>query len=369
MATSFADLDENQSTNSRGQWALGPGSVTWRVLRDPVVFFVGMGRTTLVLPLHPPFSASIEHDTFHTDPVLRFKKIAMYAYGTAFGTCDDAERVSNMVRTRHGQVSGIDAITQRPYQAYSEYELAITHLIQTHCFLVIYEEIYGRLSNNDRDKFFLEQKLPSAMIGINPAHMPDSYEQAMEWMGKIRLRFALTAAGRMSLASIDSTPYPKGSVIGDLPRFRRFITVSIIRAIADMSRITLDPAEDDLISFRRKPYLRSRKLIRISLKLFSRLFRAKRFQAVWDDMLSKKIAASYRRALVEQDAPGAELRTVEFVIPDANDHFYPLPGLKRNWPGDPINYAIGSDLEGPVLRGSITKVNTPGSALRLRIAS
>ena len=40
-------------TEDDTDWALGPGSVTWSVLKDPPVFIVGLLREALLLALHP----------------------------------------------------------------------------------------------------------------------------------------------------------------------------------------------------------------------------------------------------------------------------------------------------------------------------
>ena len=102
------------STEDAEDWAIGPGSVTWKVLRDPVVFMVGQIRNSMVLLFHPPFAASSEHDIFVVDPLLRFRRVGMYAYSATFGKRKDAQKFSHMVRTRHGQVVGTEPITQRP---------------------------------------------------------------------------------------------------------------------------------------------------------------------------------------------------------------------------------------------------------------
>ena len=63
------------------EWALGPGSVTWRVMKDPTVFIVGLLREALLLTLHPAFAAAAaDHDSFGDDPVMRFKHVAWYTY-------------------------------------------------------------------------------------------------------------------------------------------------------------------------------------------------------------------------------------------------------------------------------------------------
>ena len=128
------------------QWALGPGAVSWKVLRNPCVFVIALLREGLLLTLHPPFAAAaVDHDRVHQDPVTRYRTIARYAYSTVYGTCADAEKVAGFVRRNHKRVVGIEPITGRPYQANSDYELALTQALLNSSWMAAYEAIYGRL--------------------------------------------------------------------------------------------------------------------------------------------------------------------------------------------------------------------------------
>ncbi|MDT5198072.1 MAG: hypothetical protein QOH20_4826, partial [Mycobacterium sp.] len=63
-----------RSPQEQVDWALGPGSVSWKVMKDPTVFIVGLLREAMLLTLHPAFAAAaVDHDSFGDDPVGRFK--------------------------------------------------------------------------------------------------------------------------------------------------------------------------------------------------------------------------------------------------------------------------------------------------------
>ena len=80
-APSVDDSEVVDETSENIDWAIGPGSMTWRVLKNPAVFFIGMLRTSMLIPLHPPFAAAAELDTSYlTDPLGRFRRIAIFAY-------------------------------------------------------------------------------------------------------------------------------------------------------------------------------------------------------------------------------------------------------------------------------------------------
>ena len=328
-------------------------------MHDPVVFQIGQLRTATLLLLHPPFAASAEHDTFLTDPLLRFRRVGMYAYSATYGTVQDAQKLSHMVRMRHSQIKGIEPITRRPYQSNSEYELALTHVIQASSYLAIYETVHGRLTEAQRDQYYQEQKIPSAMLGVNPAHVPSSHKEAEEFLSLARKRFAVGSRGRELLAYYDNRPYEPGTAFGDLPFIRRKLTLLASRALVDMAIATLDESDKLILSINRRPKLRWKWAVRGSLKLTSWFMRSKRGQKLWEFYLQKRAFNIYREAMRLEDQPGKSSREANYVVPNANLVFHQLPDLKRNWPGDVEHYALGREVE-----GNIQLTNQPTKKLR-----
>ncbi len=331
-----------------GDWAIGPGSVTWKVLRDPVVFIVGQIRNSMVLLFHPPFAASSEHDMFIIDPLLRFRRVGMYAYSATFGSSKDAEKFSRMVRTRHGQVVGTEPITQRPYQSHSEYELALTSVIQSTSYLFTYEAIHGRLPDDERDQFYCEQQIPAAMIGIQPRHLPASYGEAMDFLHHAHQRFAVGLIGRRLLAPYDRSDYPKGTAMGDLPWLQRKLGLYVTRVVSDMASLTLLEDERMLYSVNRRPKMLTEGGVRASIKLFSAFMRSKLGMKALSWYLQNKAFNIFANALKVEDGPGYAERKANFVVPDPQGLYRELPDLKRNWPGSVADYALGREVESDV---------------------
>ena len=343
---------EGSSTSekvSETEWAIGPGSITWKVLRDPVTFIVGQIRNSMVLLFHPPFAASSEHDTFIVDPLLRFRRVGMYAYAATYGKKSDAEKFSHMVRTRHGQVVGTDPITQRPYQSHSEYELALTSVIQSTSYLFTYEAAHGQLSAEDRDQFYFEQKVPAAMIGIQPKHLPNTFDEAMAFLDAAHDRFAVGLIGRELLAPYDKSDYPEGTAMGDLPYFRRKLGLYATRVVSDMAALTLLPKEKLLYSINRRPKMFNQSGVKLSLKAFSFFMRSKLGMKAFEWYVQKKVFKTFSDALRVEDAPGYENRKAAFVVPDPESCYRELPDLKRNWPGRMEDYALGREVENEVV--------------------
>jgi uncharacterized protein (DUF2236 family) len=333
-----------QSADEQVDWALGPGSVTWKVMKDPTVFIIGLLREAMLLTLHPAFAAAaVDHDSFGDDPVGRFKHVAWYTYAATYGTPSDAEYVSSIVRRRHTTIVGMEPLTQLPYRADSEYELALTQAMLSASFLATYELLHGELTSVQRDQFFREQMVPAALLGTDPEHLPTTYGEMIDQLGHARNRFATGLQAREILSPFATGDYPSGTVIGDLHPLIRRPAMFVLRAFADMAILTMSWEERELVSVNRRPKLGSARMVKASLRLLSKGFGSRRGQALFDDFLGEHIAGIYRRGVAADEAPGGRTRAAQFVVPDAAPCLVRLADLSRNWPGSPERYALGAE--------------------------
>jgi uncharacterized protein (DUF2236 family) len=300
-------------------WALGPGAVSWKVLRNPAVFVIALLREGLLLTLHPQFAAAaVDHDRVHQDPVTRYRTIARYAYSAVYGSPADAERVSGFVRRNHTRVVGIEPITGLPYQANSDYELALTQALLSSSWIAAYEIISGRLTDAERDQFLIEQKLAGALLGIPPEHLPGTMAELETFLANARSRWAAGWQARRVLRPFTLGDYPVGSVIGELPPLKRKAAASVIRALSDMTLLTMHPADLELLSIGRPPELRSQAAVRGSVRVLARLLGSPRGVAAWDGFMKKDVEAIMHRArAAEQAAGGHTVAARSFVPPDA----------------------------------------------------
>lgn len=299
-------------------WALGPGAVSWEVMRNPCVFVVGILREAILLTLHPPFAAAaVDHDRVHSDPVLRFRTIARYAYSATYGTKADAELVSGFVRRRHAQVVGTEPVTGVPYQANSDYELVLTQVLLSSSWLAAYEGIHGRLPDAARDRFLGEQKLAGALLGIRPDHLPDTYDELEALLARARTRWAAGEQAREVLRPFASGVYPPGSVIGELSPARRRVAAFVVRMLTDVALSTMSGEERNLLAIDRPPQLRSRAAVRLSLRGLATFLASSRGRTVFDGFLKPDVAKIMRRArAAEAAAGGHEAAATRFVPPD-----------------------------------------------------
>jgi uncharacterized protein (DUF2236 family) len=314
-------------------WALGPGAVSWKVLRNPCVFVIALLREGILLTLHPQFAAAaVDHDRVHADPVTRYRTIARYAYSTTYGTREDAERVAGFVRKNHTRVIGIEPITGLPYQAHSEYELALTQALLSSSWIAAYEIISGPLTYAERDQFLAEQKVAGALLGIPPEHLPGTVAELDGFLAAARQRWAAGWQARDVLKPFTMGDYPAGSVIGELPPLKRKAVSRGVRALTDVTLLTMHPDDLALLSIPRKPELRFEVAVRASLRALAAYLGSARGVAAWDAFMKPDVAALMRRARdAEGAAGGHDVAARSFVPPDPAGCLFAVDDLVHNW--------------------------------------
>ena len=316
-------------------WALGPGSVSWEVMRNPCVYVVGILREAILLTLHLPFAAAAtDHDRVHEDPALRFRTVARYVYSSTYGTKDNAELVAGFVRRRHTEVTGVEPVTGRPYRANSDYELALTHVLLSSSFLAVYEELNGRLPRALRDQYVFESKGYGALLGIRPEYLPSTCDGLEEFLADARTKWATGFQARAILEPFVSGEYPEGSVIANLPARRRRLASVAAKALTDMALMTMGPDDRVLLAIDRPAVLRSRTAVRGSLRLLGAYLGREKGRTMFDGFLKPDVAAIMERAReAERAAGGHGAAAARFVPRDpASLEVSELPDHVANMP-------------------------------------
>src|SRR2546425_9154992 len=79
----------------------GPGTVTWRVLREPLLILAG-ARALLLQAAHPHVAqGAIDHSAYAEDPFGRLMRTFEWAGAVAYGTTTEARAASDKVNRLH----------------------------------------------------------------------------------------------------------------------------------------------------------------------------------------------------------------------------------------------------------------------------
>ncbi|MBV8301069.1 MAG: DUF2236 domain-containing protein [Candidatus Dormibacteraeota bacterium] len=152
----------------------GPGSVTWRVMREPFLIMAA-GRALLMQAANPLVAqGAIDHSNFNTDPYGRFERTVLWVTLVSFGTTSEARKVTRDVNRLHRRVTGtvpeVHATRQHPagteYSAAAQPLLRWVHASFVDTMLVAHDALVGGLSEHDRDCFVREWDSVAALMKL-----------------------------------------------------------------------------------------------------------------------------------------------------------------------------------------------------------
>src|SRR3954469_18039183 len=89
----------------------GPGSVTWKLHREPILLLGGL-RSLYLQALHPRAVAAVAQNSgYRADPWGRLLRTSEYVGTVVWGTTEDAELAASRVRRLHARLSATDPRT------------------------------------------------------------------------------------------------------------------------------------------------------------------------------------------------------------------------------------------------------------------
>lgn len=165
----------------------GPDSMTWRIMKEPVIWVAGF-RALYLQALHPRVMRGTWQNTSFAKPGEawgRFVRTAEFVGVRTYGTMAQVDRAARRVRKLHASLTGTDA--DGTEFRLNEPEL----LLWVHCGEVAsYVDIARRsgvgVCPADLDAFVDEQRRSAAVVGLDPAAVPASVAELDAYYEEIR---------------------------------------------------------------------------------------------------------------------------------------------------------------------------------------
>jgi uncharacterized protein (DUF2236 family) len=196
----------------------GPGSVTWRVLREPLLILAG-ARALLLQAAHPLVAqGAIDHSAFREEPFSRLVRTVEWSAAVAFGTTAEAEAASDRVNRLHRKVKG--ALPRKhaggkvkagtTYTAQDEELLLWVHATFVDTLLVAHDRLVGGLTAVERDSFVREWEAVARLMGVPQRLLwPDHVSMRAYVAHQVEKGYARPAAGsRLVAQTILHPPLP-----------------------------------------------------------------------------------------------------------------------------------------------------------------
>jgi uncharacterized protein (DUF2236 family) len=182
------------------QGLFGPGSVTWRVSSEPVMWIAGV-RAMYLQALHPRVMLGTWQNTAFARPDEawgRFTRTVEYIRIRTYGTTAEVRRAGARLRKVHASLTGTDA--DGTSFRLDDPEL----LLWVHCGEIgSYAEIARRsgvhVTAAELDTFVAEQRRSAEVVGLSPAIVPASMAELAAYYERMRPRLRASAEARHAL--------------------------------------------------------------------------------------------------------------------------------------------------------------------------
>jgi uncharacterized protein (DUF2236 family) len=153
----------------------GPGSLTWRV-NGEAVLLLGGGRALLLQVAHPGVAAGVaEFSNYREDPWRRLYRTLDTTLTIAFGDEEASKAASIRLRRVHERIAGTDDRGE-PYRALDPELLLWVHATLIDTALAIYTRFVGRLTSDERERYYEEMRTLGEAYSIPRAVMPADYK-------------------------------------------------------------------------------------------------------------------------------------------------------------------------------------------------
>ncbi len=166
----------------------GPGSVTWRVMAEPVQL-VGGFRALILQALHPPSMWGTAQNSELMDPRTAWARLGRtveFVRVRTYGTLDEVERVGRRVRNLHSRLSGLNLDTGEVFAVDEPENLLWVHMGEVDSYLDVALRAGVRLSRAEADAFVDEQRRAGEVVGLDPAAIPASVAEMRDYYAAMR---------------------------------------------------------------------------------------------------------------------------------------------------------------------------------------
>jgi uncharacterized protein (DUF2236 family) len=175
-------IDQARAASAGPELGLyGPGSATWRLARESVVF-LGAGRAALLQLAHPYVAHAIaQHSETTRDPIGRFNRTFQALYGMIFGDLETATETAWRVRAIHDRIHG--EITEdvgryargHRYHANESGALLWVHATLVETAVMSWEIGFGTMPTAEKEAYYQELKRAALLFGISDTVMPRTW--------------------------------------------------------------------------------------------------------------------------------------------------------------------------------------------------
>ncbi|MFD9461392.1 oxygenase MpaB family protein [Streptomyces sp. NPDC060027] len=150
----------------------GPGSVTWQLHGDPMMWVAGI-RALYLQALHPRAVRGVmQNSDFRNDAWGRLMRTANFVGTTTYGTTEAAERAGARVRKIHRMLTATDPDTGERYGVDEPELLLWVHCAEIDSYLHVLRRSGFHLTDAQADRYIGEHRVGARLVGLDPDRVP-----------------------------------------------------------------------------------------------------------------------------------------------------------------------------------------------------
>ncbi|MGW4466853.1 oxygenase MpaB family protein [Micromonospora sp. NPDC004704] len=186
----------------------GPGSVTWKVHREPILLVAGL-RSFYLQALHPRAMAGVaQNSNFRSDPWGRLVRTARYVGTTVYGTTAEAEAAGRRLTALHARMRATDPETGQEFRIDAPDLLRWVHVAEVESFLSTARRAGLRLSDAETDAYYAEQRRAAALVGLDPDTVPGTAAAVADYYREMRPHLRMTRDAAEIALFLTAPPIP-----------------------------------------------------------------------------------------------------------------------------------------------------------------
>ncbi|KPI20327.1 Protein of unknown function DUF2236 [Actinobacteria bacterium OK074] len=179
-----------ESTPAGDPGLFGPGSVTWNMHGDALMWVAGI-RALYLQALHPrAVRGVVQNSDFRRDAWGRLMRTVDFVATAVYGTAAEAEEAGARIRRIHRLLKATDPDTGERYGVDEPGLLLWVHCASVDSYLDVQRRSGFPLGDAAADRYLAEQRVVARLVGLDPAEVPGSRAELTAYFEKVRPELA-----------------------------------------------------------------------------------------------------------------------------------------------------------------------------------
>jgi uncharacterized protein (DUF2236 family) len=187
----------------------GPGSVTWKLHREPILLLGGL-RSLYLQALHPRAVAAVAQNSgYRSDPWGRLTRTSEYVGTVVYGSTPQVQAAASRLRRLHARMSAVDPSTGERFQINEPDLLRWVHIAEVESFLSTARRAGLRLTDAEVDQYYTEQLRAAELVGLDPSTVPATAAEVAAYFEAVRPGLGLTKDSAETALFLTVPPVPE----------------------------------------------------------------------------------------------------------------------------------------------------------------